>query len=103
MGLQASVKGSIPAGSKYPFVLFSAPPSGAPDYAAEVRQNQLRCLKLSDCASKIKLFHQYLSLPLLKRIHCAISNSYNLSPAFQVCIVEQYPSLHHWFTEHHYS
>ncbi len=37
MGLQPLVKSSLTAGDRYPFVLFSAPPSGSQDYAKEVR------------------------------------------------------------------
>lgn len=36
-GLKPFTKDSLEAGRKFPYVLFSAPPSGSPDYAAEVR------------------------------------------------------------------
>ncbi|KAL6757910.1 hypothetical protein V8C86DRAFT_2613010, partial [Haematococcus lacustris] len=37
LGLQPMVKGVLEADRKFPFVLFSAPPSGAADYAGEVK------------------------------------------------------------------
>ncbi len=36
LGLKPTLKADLPSGVKYPYVLFSAPPSGAADYAAEV-------------------------------------------------------------------
>lgn len=36
LGLEPKLKTDLAAGKKYPYVLFSAPPSGAADYPAEV-------------------------------------------------------------------
>jgi len=36
LGLDAATKETLAPGKKYPHVLFSAPPSGSEDYAAEV-------------------------------------------------------------------
>ena len=36
MGLEAATKESLDPSKKFPHVLFSAPPSGSDDYAAEV-------------------------------------------------------------------
>jgi hypothetical protein len=47
-GLTPATKDTLEAGRKFPYVIFSAPPSGSQDYAAEVGMQTQGCLV---CAS----------------------------------------------------